>query len=88
MINLFTAVLLAISTGLVAAIMMYFYNLHQQMVLMGTVLTEHEELLEELITKHNELVYVINDAIKKDREEYELMNTLAEAKNDPNIGQA
>lgn len=88
MINLFTAGLLAISTGLVVTIIMYFYNLHQQMVLMGTVLTEHEELLEELITKHNELVYVINDAIKKDREEHELMNTLAAAKNDPNIGQA
>jgi vacuolar-type H+-ATPase subunit I/STV1 len=86
-INAFIALTIILSGGMVA-LAIYLYSIKNYLKTIQDVLDEHDDVIDELAAKHNELVYVINEAVKKEQAEREMLNTLNKIKDSKNIGQA
>jgi len=86
-INAFIALVIILSGGMVA-LGIYLYSIKNYLKTIQDVLDEHDDVIDELAAKHNELVYVINEAVKKEQAEREMLNTLNKIKDSKNIGQA
>jgi hypothetical protein len=86
-INAFIALTIILSGGMVA-LGIYLYSIKTYLKTIQDVLVEHDDVIDELAAKHNELVYVINEAVKKEQAEREMLNTLNKIKDSKNIGQA
>jgi hypothetical protein len=86
-INAFIALTIILSGGMVA-LGIYLYSIKTYLKTIQDVLAEHDDVIDELAAKHNELVYVINEAVKKEQAEREMLNTLNKIKDSKNIGQA
>jgi vacuolar-type H+-ATPase subunit I/STV1 len=86
-INALIALAIILSGGMVA-LAIYLYSIKTYLKTIQDVLDEHDDVIDELAAKHNELVYVINEAVKKEQAEREMLNTLNKIKDSKNIGQA
>jgi vacuolar-type H+-ATPase subunit I/STV1 len=86
-INALIALAIILSGGMVA-LGIYLYSIKNYLKTIQDVLDEHDDVIDELAAKHNELVYVINEAVKKEQAEREMLNTLNKIKDSKNIGQA
>ena len=86
-INAFIALVIILSGGMVA-LAIYLYSIKNYLKTIQDILDEHDDVIDELAAKHNELVYVINEAVKKEQAEREMLNTLNKIKDSKNIGQA
>jgi vacuolar-type H+-ATPase subunit I/STV1 len=86
-INAFIALTIILSGGMVA-LAIYLYSIKNYLKTIQDILAEHDDVIDELAAKHNELVYVINEAVKKEQAEREMLNTLNKIKDSKNIGQA
>ena len=86
-INAFIALTIILSGGMVA-LGIYLYSIKTYLKTIQDILDEHDDVIDELAAKHNELVYVINEAVKKEQAEREMLNTLNKIKDSKNIGQA
>jgi len=86
-INALIALTIILSGGMVA-LAIYLYSIKTYLNTIQDVLDEHDDVIDELAAKHNELVYVINEAVKKEQAEREMLNTLNKIKDSKNIGQA
>ena len=86
-INALIALAIILSGGMVA-LGIYLYSIKTYLKTIQDVLAEHDDVIDELAAKHNELVYVINEAVKKEQAEREMLNTLNKIKDSKNIGQA
>jgi vacuolar-type H+-ATPase subunit I/STV1 len=86
-INALIALTIILSGGMVA-LAIYLYSIKNYLKTIQDVLDEHDDVIDELAAKHNELVYVINEAVKKEQAEREMLNTLNKIKDSKNIGQA
>ena len=86
-INALIALAIILSGGMVA-LGIYLYSIKTYLKTIQDVLAEHDDVIDELAAKHNELVFVINEAVKKEQAEREMLNTLNKIKDSKNIGQA